>query len=165
MARTREKSMIETCILRSKFIIASIAFKFQLRQAGFFHNRMSSNLPSSGYLKELSEETDQQIHDHETSIARYLKPIFQTAGLEPKETFLFNYDDLRAGYVELTKSDPFIVTHILLLSEITDMSFGTIYDAGTIHPKEEIKHLLVDLKSQVNEDSITIQYAMKRSIL
>jgi len=170
----KEKSMIEACIIRSKFIIASNSFKHQLKEAVFFHNRMSMPLPSSGYLKELREEANDRIDDHERTIARYLKPLFKTHGLridweanEGEEKFKFGYDDLKKGFVELStdKTRPKIlsaVTHILFLTDVKDLFSNTIYEAGTIHKKDEVNHILMDVKGLIVADSIMVQYAIKR---
>jgi len=159
----KEKSMIETCVLRSKFIIASKAFKHQLKvEASFFHKRMSSLLPSAGYLNTLCDEADEQILDHEKSIARYLRPVFETARLEPREKYSFSYNDLKRGYVEISTSNNFIVTHILLLGKVTDVIDGTIYDAGTIQTFDKISHLLEDVTSLVKADTVMIQHAVRK---
>ncbi len=111
----KEKSIVQTCVEKSKLIITAIAARQALKEARFFTNR----LPASAFIspKVNISETDKELEVYidglRLEIARYLLPIFHAHGVstytinprtQKKEIITrlwFSSNVLRAGYMEL----------------------------------------------------------------
>ena len=165
-------TVIERCILRSKYIIMAQSAQQTRKEMDYFFNHFPTNtLVSKNYLPELDKEIFILIDGFKRDIGKFLKPIFHAhnikMGYESKnkeqgwvwrdlDKFWFSASELKAGYIELSTRQmaPYgIHDRILPLSTVEIGSEKIL--AGHIITWEKYDKLIDILPSVLDKTFIT----------
>lgn len=162
---TENEININRSIERSKEIIIVKACRVSLRQTIFYANRISANLPSLQYAKELDIELMNIINDLKREIARYIRTVFETQGFKfNRDEFWFSGKDLENGWLftNFTRSDTYAHKNVLFLSYTVDFA-GNKINRGEIKPFEKVREMLTSVKPVYSEyNTIVIKNAIKK---
>src|SRR4030042_2426814 len=93
----KEKSVIEICIIRSKQINQMRKALIVLSSAKTEVLRCSRRFPTEDKLQELIIEIKNSISELQMSIAKLLKPMVATEGIELDNKYWISSDDIRSG--------------------------------------------------------------------
>lgn len=162
--QTKQKSLINTCIERSKVIIISQAAKLVANELQFFMNRLPYVDSEEGLKNLLSTIDIRIIKEYKRSIAKLLSPQFMNIGINPvPEEFWFSSKDLQNGYVFLYKTFSKIPSHVLFLSKV-DNNVSDIIEAGDIINYYKISHVLGKHKIHgvIEEGDISYRFSIKK---
>ena len=159
-----DKSIIDNCILRSKFILYAQSALHSKKELQFFLNRLpTASFCSLDSVKELGVELDVLIDGLKRDIAHYLRPIFHEQDINIGDKFWFSSHDLKDGYILLsTKAfeEYDIYDRTLLLSDV--LYNDVTYSTGTIVPWILFTKLLPSVKGVIDGDTFTLHYAMRK---
>lgn len=146
---SKEKSVIEVCIIRSKHIL-------QMRKVAVVAQHLKAEalncpirFPSEDKLKDYRDEIKNRIAEFEMSISQMLKPVLAPHGITLDNKYWFSSDDIRSGYVLLRKPNSLGATHVLFLRNHEDSFDGTKIMEGEVKLYKQVNHFLERLDMQI----------------
>jgi len=163
--RITDKNLIQTCILRSRYIILGQSAQHANKEILYFINGIPGNipLPSKECLPELDKEISVALHGLKTDIANFLRPILHAQDIAIKDKFWFSSYDLEQGYVQfstrnMSKFD--IVNRVLLL---TDVFIDNVkqHSMGDIVTWMEFNKIKEFVEGTPNIKTFRIHYALR----
>ena len=150
--KNKEKSVIQTCIDKSKWINYAIAAKEQLKLGVYFANHVPVAVLEMDKLRESANNSwNQLIDDWKRTIARFLNKKFESKGIKTEEKFWFSTNDLLSGFVYLYKNAPIVSLtlapehlrmpdYVLFLTDFKDCLDGTPIRSGDILLYRDVRH-------------------------
>jgi hypothetical protein len=163
-----EKSLIENCILRSKFIITAQAAVISNNQLSSFCNRLpTKSLTSLGSVKELKIELDILIDGFKRDIANLLRPIFHANNIAMdlnEDKFWFSSKDLETGYVKLSTKEMKrfeVYDRVLLLSKVNHE--GKTYSAGSIITWMKFNEIQESVHGIIGDEIFILRQAIRKT--
>jgi hypothetical protein len=153
----KEKTVIETCILRSRQLQK---LKKILVKAKDLKTELTScivHFTEEEDVIDLIKNVENRIAEFEVSISQSIQPIVQSHGIQLDLRYWFSSDDIRSGYALLRKSNisPRMgATHVLFLKDQTDSFDGSRVKEGEVRAYNHVNHFLeridveVELKKQ-----------------
>ena len=160
-----DKSLINACILRSKYVLYAQSALHSSKELKFFTNRLPSNAPlaSLDNIDELNKELFVFIDGLKRDIANYLKPIFHEQDIVIDDKFWFSSQELMDGYIQLSTKNMRnfnIYDRVLLLSNVSYESIK--YSAGTIVSMMRFTQMSNQVKGIIDGKTFTLHYAMRK---
>ena len=172
--KNKEKSVIQTCIDKSIWIIYAIIVKDQLKWAKFIANHVPVRPPDMDkFYTSVVESWDDRIDDWKRTIARFLNKRFEARGIKTEDKFWFSKKDLIDGYVFLYKHEPIVSSEffkesspdfVLFLTDFTDCFNGKQIKSGDILPLDDVKHNIKKkghIPGVLSKNNIIIWYERK----
>jgi len=156
-------TVMERCILRSKYIIMAQSFQQSRKEDDYFLNHFPTNtLVSKACLPELDKEVFVLIDGWKRDIANFLRPIFHAQNIEMEDKFWFSGFELKDGYVLLSTRQMAqygINDRVLLLSAV-DVESETVFAGQIITWERHTK--IVDVIPSVVDKSFITHYSLRK---
>lgn len=159
------RSIIQGCIERSKYIALALSCCHTLKESQFFLNRIPTmSLSHADSPMKLKSELDIYIDGLKRDIARYLAPIFYKEDIRVPEKFSFSSNDLQEGFVELsTKTmENYLVADKMLLLNDVDTGSEQI-PMGTIVTWSKFISIKAHVVGVIDSKTFVVHYAMRKS--
>jgi hypothetical protein len=147
-----EKTVIETCILRSKQLQKLKRILVKTRDLKTELTSCIVHFTEEEEVVDLIRNVENRIAEFEVSISQSLQPLVKTHGIQLDLRYWFSSDDIRSGYALLRKpnvSPRMGATHVLFLKDQIDSFDGTRIKEGDIRLYNHVNHFLERIDAQV----------------
>jgi len=160
--KINERSVIERCIQRSKYILTAQSVQHTRKDDDFFLKRMpTSTLVSMKHLPELDKELLVLIDGWKRDVANFLRPLFHASNIEIDDKFWFSTHELKDGYVLLSSKSMVqygIHDFVLLLSNVDSNKLL----AGQIITWIQFREVMDLIEGVVDDKSFVTHYMLHK---